>query len=68
MKLKVNGTIREFDPDATLVALLDSLGINKKTGGIAIAVNGAIVSKTKWPGTKLMNGDVIEIIHAVQGG
>lgn len=68
MKLKVNGATKEFTPDITVVELLDSLGIDNQSGGMAVAVNEAVVAKTKWPGTTLSDGDVVEIIHAVQGG
>ena len=36
--------------------------------GYAIALNGALVRKDKWPSTTLADGDRVEIVRAMQGG
>ena len=36
--------------------------------GYAIALNGALVRKDKWPSTTLSDGDRVEIVRAIQGG
>jgi len=36
--------------------------------GYAIALNGALVRKDKWPTTMLSDGDRVEIVRAMQGG
>jgi sulfur carrier protein len=36
--------------------------------GYAIALNGALVRKDKWPTTTLAEGDRVEIVRAMQGG
>ena len=36
--------------------------------GYAIALNGALVRKDKWPSTTLTEGDRVEIVRAMQGG
>jgi sulfur carrier protein len=36
--------------------------------GYAIALNGALVRKDKWPSTTLAEGDRVEIVRAMQGG
>ena len=36
--------------------------------GYAIALNGALVRKDKWPSTMLADGDRVEIVRAMQGG
>ena len=36
--------------------------------GYAIALNGALVRKDKWPNTALADGDRVEIVRAMQGG
>ena len=36
--------------------------------GYAIALNGALVRKDKWPSTTLSDGDWVEIVRAIQGG
>jgi sulfur carrier protein len=36
--------------------------------GYAIALNGALVRKDKWPSTTVAEGDRVEIVRARQGG
>ena len=36
--------------------------------GYAIALNGALVRKDKWPSTTVAEGDRVEIVRAMQGG
>ena len=36
--------------------------------GYAIALNGALIRKDKWPSTILSDGDRVEIVRAMQGG
>ncbi len=66
MKLTVNGEPREIDGQ-TIPDLLVSLDIHE-TRGVALAVNGAVVPKSKWDEAELAEGDEVEIIRATQGG
>ena len=68
MKLILNGAVKEFAEVDSLLALLGELGIDHEAGGVAVAVNGAVVPKARWSVTNLVDGDDVEIIHAVQGG
>ncbi len=36
--------------------------------GIAIAIRGQLVPRTRWDSTPIRSGDVIEVVSAVQGG
>lgn len=36
--------------------------------GVAVAVNGAVVRRAEWPAHALADGDVVEVVTAVQGG
>jgi sulfur carrier protein len=36
--------------------------------GIAVALNGRVVSRAEWDSTVLKDGDAIEIVRAMQGG
>lgn len=64
--IRVNG---EAEPLAagTVAELLVSRGIVEPRG-IAVALNGAVVRRAAWHVTQLQAGDVIEIVHARQGG
>jgi sulfur carrier protein len=68
MKIKLNGNEQEVQ---TQITLFDFVCAELKTSepkGIASAINGKIVSKSKWNETLLEENDEIEIVHAVQGG
>lgn len=45
----------------------DCLG-DPPRSGIAVAVNGEVVPRATWSGTVLVDGDVVEVVTAVQGG
>jgi len=65
--IKVNG---QTEPLAavTLQALLAEKAVDTGQRGIAVALNGAVVPRAKWPQTQLRAGDTIEIVRARQGG
>jgi sulfur carrier protein len=52
----------------TLVMLLAQMDIAPDQRGIAIALNGTVVPRTKWGGTQLTAGDAVEIVRVLQGG
>ena len=66
MKACINGTEREIRDGATLAELLRELGIEQ--GGLAVAVNERVVSRSLHDRTMLSDGDAIEIVRAVGGG
>ena len=68
MELVVNGSQRSFESVSTLRDLLEHLEVPGDTRGVAVAVNDAVVPRVGWATTKLVDGDTIEVIHAVQGG
>jgi sulfur carrier protein len=48
--------------------LLQALTLPKDGKGIALAINDAVISKSRWQEHELRDGDRIEIVRAVQGG
>lgn len=68
MKLVVNGRPAEF-PDGTTIAhaVTDVTGTDQGRG-IAVAVNGVVVTRSDWSSTLLGDGDSVEILTATQGG
>lgn len=66
MRITLNGTPRELAPDTTLAALLSELTGSAR--GSAAAVDGAVVPRREWPDFALRDGQVVELITAVQGG
>ncbi len=66
MTLQINGEPRQFPGGLTLGALVEQLGM--KTDRVAVELNREIVSRDRWPGTELHDGDRLEIVHFVGGG
>jgi sulfur carrier protein len=64
----VNGRGADVERDARLAEMLRRLGIDGDAAGVAVAVNDAVVPRGAWAERSLEDGDVIEIIRAVQGG
>lgn len=68
MIIVMNGKKTNTAEAVTLVMLLQENGITENTAGVAVAVNSTVVPKRAWDSVRLSDGDVIELIHAVQGG
>ncbi|MDO7868879.1 sulfur carrier protein ThiS [Nocardioides jiangxiensis] len=67
MNLTVNGSPRACADAATVASLVaDVLG--GPVQGSAVAVNGEVVPRAAHTATRLNDGDVVEIVTAVQGG
>ncbi|HYK30718.1 MAG TPA: sulfur carrier protein ThiS [Streptosporangiaceae bacterium] len=66
MEIVINGHPHEV-PDATSLDRAVAL-ISTSATGIAVAVNGDVVSRVTWPQVRLANGDQVEVLTAVQGG
>lgn len=62
----VNGEQRQIAAGMSLGALLRSLSIG--LAGIAVAVNGRVISRNALEHYSLQDGDAIEIVRAVAGG
>lgn len=65
--IRVNGEAETLRA-ATIDALLREKGVAPDAPGIAVALNGRVVTRTLWGETALNAGDAIEIVHAKQGG
>ncbi len=69
MRIKINGDWQDWPaPEAALVEVLAQLGLNPDTGGVAVAVNLAVVPRSRWAEHRLADGDEIEVVTARQGG
>lgn len=62
MELVINGEPRALPPGSTVADLLSD------PTGHAVALNGAVVPRARHASTPLHDGDVVEIVTAVQGG
>ena len=66
MHLFVNGEKKSLPDGGTLSQLIGELGM--KGDRVAVELNREIVPRTQWDGTRLKEGDQLEIVHFVGGG
>ena len=66
MKVTVNGSPREFDSGITVAQLI--LSVAGTTRGSAAVVDGEVVPRSAWDEQRVADGQVVELITAVQGG
>ena len=64
----VNGERRELAPRATVAELVASTPGVPDGRGVAVAVDGEVVSRGAWGATELSDGANVEVVVAVQGG
>jgi thiazole synthase len=66
ISLSINGEQRQFAEVLSIQQLLDELGLDARK--VAFERNLEIVPKSAYPGTRLAEGDRIEIVHFIGGG
>ena len=66
MKIVVNGEPTLVEDGDTVAGLLERLGRGPK--GIAVAVNGDVVPRSRWGARPLAEDDRVEVLAAAQGG
>ena len=66
ISLSINGEQRQFAAVLSIQQLLDELGLDARK--VALERNLEIVPKSAYQGTRLAEGDRIEIVHFIGGG
>lgn len=64
--VQLNGAPHTLPDGTDLAAVVAGLAAGPR--GIAVAVNGCVVPRDRWPGTVLRAGDRVEVLSASQGG
>jgi sulfur carrier protein len=67
MKLLVNAIESEVDEFVTIADVVAGLA-GPEPRGVAVALNGAVVPRSRWAATRPADGDQVEVLTAVQGG
>jgi sulfur carrier protein len=62
----VNGTETQMDRGATVDSIVRRYGRGDR--GIAVALNGEVVSRSQWNEITLNEGDRLEVLGAIGGG
>jgi sulfur carrier protein len=68
MIIHVNGQPRQVAPPVRLDDVLDLPDGATTPRGIAVAVNGEVIPRSRLASTELTEGARVEIVKAVQGG
>jgi sulfur carrier protein len=66
VKITVNGKAMDVEPGLTVEGLLVLLNVKREY--TAVAVNRDVVRKSDYDGTKLSDGDKVEIVRPMGGG
>lgn len=66
MRIQVNGEVRELPEGATVIGLLDTLGLSGQL--VAVERNREIVPRAEHASTHLSDGDELEVVQFVGGG
>jgi sulfur carrier protein len=64
----VNGERRELPSSATVASVVELLDVGHGARGVAVALDGEVVTRARWPQTEVRDGARIEIVAAIQGG
>ena len=68
MNVTVNGQPREVGAGATVASVVEMLDVSPGARGVAVALNGEVVSRGRWADTQLSEGSMVEVVAAIQGG
>jgi len=66
MQITLNGQAHQLGEQLSLAELVRQ--VSDRETGIAVAVNAAVVPRSAWPSTTVVDGDQVDVVTAVQGG
>jgi sulfur carrier protein len=67
MNIRLNGDEKTVDA-ATVAELLRGMGVAEAARGVAVAVNGEVVPRSRWQEAGLKAGDDVEVVRPFAGG
>jgi sulfur carrier protein len=68
MRIYVNGERTELGDRATVDEAAAAAGIDPTRRGVAVAVDGEVVPRSRLATTELHEGQRVEVVAAIQGG
>jgi sulfur carrier protein len=66
VNVMINGTAHQLTEGSTVATAVAEM--TAAATGVAAAVNGEVVRRGSWSDTPVRDGDLVEVITAVQGG
>jgi sulfur carrier protein len=68
MRVLLNGEPCALRERATVADAVGASGAPASGDGVAVAVNGEVVPRSRWADRVLAEGEQVEVLQAVQGG
>jgi len=68
VNVTVNGRPREVSAGATVASVVEMLDVAPGARGVAVALDGEVVTRGRWVDTELREGCLVEVVAAIQGG
>ena len=68
MNVTVNGELRQLPAGATVASVVELLDVTPGARGVAVALDGEVVTRSQWPQTVVPDGALVEVVAAIQGG
>lgn len=68
MNVTLNGESAALPEGATVFDAVTAAGVEPEARGIAVAIEGEVVPRAEWNRRELLDGERVEVVHAVQGG
>jgi sulfur carrier protein len=68
VNVTLNGEPRQLPAGATVANVVELLDVGPGARGVAVALDGEVVTRSEWPATELREGALVEVVAAIQGG
>jgi sulfur carrier protein len=68
VNVTVNGELRQVNAGATVASVVEMLDVSPGARGVAVALDGEVVSRGRWADTELSEGSLVEVLAAIGGG
>jgi sulfur carrier protein len=68
MIVTINGERRQVAASATVASVIESMYMMPCARGVAVALDGEVVTRSRWSDTELAEGARIEVVAAIGGG
>jgi thiazole synthase len=68
LNVELNGNPVALPDGASVGEAIEASGAAAEQRGVAVAVDGEVVPRSEWDGTRLREGQKVEVLAAIQGG
>jgi sulfur carrier protein len=68
VNITVNGEPRRLPAGATVASVVELLSDSPGARGVAVALDGEVVIRSRWTETELREGALVEVVAAIGGG